>query len=119
MAAGGVAAAMRGVTARKLAGLLKGDLDAIALKALKKPPGERYVTADAFEADIARYLRGEVVLVIGAAPAEHGRQEDALQAVRELIAAGAKARAAAGVVARLTGTRANDLYRRLTTTDGD
>ena len=62
MAAGGVAAAMRGVTARKLAGLLKGDLDAIALKALKKPPGERYVTADAFEADIARYLRGEVVL---------------------------------------------------------
>ncbi len=63
-------------------------------------------------------LRGEVVLVVGAAPAARGAREDALQAVRELIAAGAKTRAAAGVVARLTGTRANDLYRELTRTDG-
>jgi 16S rRNA (cytidine1402-2'-O)-methyltransferase len=59
-------------------------------------------------------LRGEVVLVVGAAPAAEGPRADALQAVRELIAAGAKTRAAAGVVARLTGTRANDLYRELT-----
>jgi len=64
-------------------------------------------------------LRGEVVLVVSAAPAEHGREEDAMHALRELIAAGAKARAAAGVVARLTGTRANDLYRLLTTADSD
>jgi 16S rRNA (cytidine1402-2'-O)-methyltransferase len=65
--------------------------------------------------------RGEVVLVVGGAPdgAEALRAEDALQAVGELVAAGAKTRAAAGVVARLTGTRANDLYRRLTAADGD
>jgi 16S rRNA (cytidine1402-2'-O)-methyltransferase len=59
-------------------------------------------------------LRGEVVLVLGGAPAEAGRTEDALEALRELVAAGARTRAAAGVVARLTGTRANDLYRELT-----
>src|SRR5947209_2869928 len=58
--------------------------------------------------------RGEVVLVVGAAPAGAGRSEQALAAVRKLVDAGAKPRAAASVVASLTGVGANELYRELT-----
>lgn len=61
----------------------------------------------------ARAPRGEVVLVCGAAPAERVAREDALAAVRELVAAGARARGAATAVARLTGLGANELYREL------
>ena len=41
---------------------LAGDLDTILLKALKKDPAERYLTASAFAEDIDRYLNGEPVL---------------------------------------------------------
>jgi serine/threonine-protein kinase len=41
---------------------LRGDLDTILLKALKKDPSERYPTVDAFMADIERYLEGRPVL---------------------------------------------------------
>ena len=58
--------------------------------------------------------RGEVVLVVGAAPAVEGDLGPALQALRRLIDAGAKPRPAAGVVADLTGVSANGLYRALT-----
>jgi 16S rRNA (cytidine1402-2'-O)-methyltransferase len=60
--------------------------------------------------------RGEVVLVVGGAPAAASSEvsEEALDAVRRLVAAGAKPRAAAGVVADLTGASANALYRALT-----
>jgi serine/threonine protein kinase len=52
----------RATTPNKLARALKGDLDTIALKALCKPPQNRYATADAFAQDIERYLAGEAVL---------------------------------------------------------
>jgi WD40 repeat protein/serine/threonine protein kinase/TPR repeat protein len=52
----------RSTTPVKLAKLLKGDLDTIVLKALKKLPGERYATANAFDEDIHRFLRGDLVL---------------------------------------------------------
>lgn len=55
-------AAARDTTARKLAKALAGDLDTIVLKALKKTPTERYATVNAFDEDIARFLRGDVVL---------------------------------------------------------
>ena len=58
--------------------------------------------------------RGEVVLVIGAAPARAGADPAAIDAVRRLIEAGARARPAASVVAELTGGAANDLYRAVT-----
>ena len=58
--------------------------------------------------------RGEIVLVIGAAPAGAASRDVALGALRELQAAGARARPAASVVARLTGVGANELYRALT-----
>ena len=56
------AAAARATTAKKLWSTLRGDLDTIAIKALKKSPAERYATANAFGEDIERYLRGDVVL---------------------------------------------------------
>jgi 16S rRNA (cytidine1402-2'-O)-methyltransferase len=55
--------------------------------------------------------RGEVVLVIGGAPAGAADEEAAVAAVRALVEAGARRRAAAGVVAQLTGISANTLYR--------
>jgi 16S rRNA (cytidine1402-2'-O)-methyltransferase len=58
--------------------------------------------------------RGEVVLVIGAAPPRPPGREQAVAAVRELVAAGARSRQAARSVARLTGVGANELYRELT-----
>jgi 16S rRNA (cytidine1402-2'-O)-methyltransferase len=63
--------------------------------------------------------RGELVLVVGAAgsaaadPA-HPLHAQAVEAVRELVDAGARARPAATVVAKLTGVGANELYRELT-----
>jgi 16S rRNA (cytidine1402-2'-O)-methyltransferase len=57
--------------------------------------------------------RGEVVLVVGGAPAAPAGAppEAAVEAVRRLIDGGAKPRTAAAVVAELTGTSANSLYR--------
>jgi 16S rRNA (cytidine1402-2'-O)-methyltransferase len=73
--------------------------------------------------ELARHFRddvkGEIVVVI--APAT-GRSADpdvgfAVDALRRLVQSGARPRAAASVVAALTGTRANDLYRGLTGRD--
>jgi serine/threonine-protein kinase len=41
---------------------LRGDLDTIVLKALKKEPEERYATVNAFADDVGRYLQGRTVL---------------------------------------------------------
>jgi 16S rRNA (cytidine1402-2'-O)-methyltransferase len=59
-------------------------------------------------------VRGEIVLVVGAAAPGAASREDALAAVRELVEAGTRPRSAAGVVAGLTGVAANELYRELT-----
>jgi len=58
--------------------------------------------------------RGEVVLVCDAAAVGRAQREQALGALRELIDAGAKPRAAAAAVATLTGFGANELYRCIT-----
>ncbi len=58
--------------------------------------------------------RGEVVVVLAPADASAGDAGQALEALRELVAAGARPRAAARVLARLTGVGANELYRALT-----
>jgi 16S rRNA (cytidine1402-2'-O)-methyltransferase len=67
--------------------------------------------------------RGEVVLVLapssGDAAAGASGPPAGLDALRELVDAGAKPRAAAGVVARLTGAKANELYRALMAERGD
>ena len=51
-----LSAANRDATTSKLAKSLKGDLDTIVLKALKKSSAERYATAQAFAEDIQRFL---------------------------------------------------------------
>ena len=57
--------------------------------------------------------KGEVVLVIGGAPPRTGLDPAAVDAVRQLVSAGARARVAARVVADLTGASANALYREV------
>lgn len=66
--------------------------------------------------DTTAEVRGEIVLVIGpASDTEHGEDISfAVDALRALVQSGARPRAAATVVAALTGTRANELYRALT-----
>jgi 16S rRNA (cytidine1402-2'-O)-methyltransferase len=59
-------------------------------------------------------VRGEIVLVVGGADVAAGELGAAVDALRRLVEAGAKARPAAAVVAELTGVPANDLYRALT-----
>jgi len=54
-------AASRATTPARLAHLLKGDLDTIALKALKKDPRERYASVTAFAEDLNRHLRDEPI----------------------------------------------------------
>ena len=58
--------------------------------------------------------RGEIVVVVGAA-GESAEEEPAVDAVRRLVEAGAKARPAAAVVSELTGVPANTLYRAVKT----
>ena len=75
-------------------------------------------------AELARRFRedvkGEIVVVIAPAAAGSDTGADvafAVDALRRLVKSGARPRAAASVVAALTGTRANDLYRGLTGRD--
>ena len=54
----------RASTPEKLARALRGDLDNIVAKALKKSPDERYQTAAAFADDIERQLGGRPVIAV-------------------------------------------------------
>ncbi|HVN04508.1 MAG TPA: serine/threonine-protein kinase [Bryobacteraceae bacterium] len=60
--ASGAAAENRGCSPAGLARQLRGDLDAITLKALEKERARRYATPSELVADIVRYLRNEPVL---------------------------------------------------------
>ncbi len=76
--------------------------------------GVRGTATELAERYAAQTPRGEIVLVLGPGTAVEVDLSGPLQAVRRLIDAGAKPRIAAGVVAELTGTSANALYRALT-----
>ena len=54
-------ARLRSTTARQLERALRGDLDNIAAKALRKVPAERYPTVAAFADDLRRFLNDETV----------------------------------------------------------
>src|SRR6202041_714368 len=54
-------AARRATTPEKLSRLMRGDLDTIVAKALKKNPQERYVSVTALADDLRRYLRHEPI----------------------------------------------------------
>jgi eukaryotic-like serine/threonine-protein kinase len=55
-------AAQRGLEAKSLSGIVKGELDWIVMKALEKDRARRYETATALAADIERHLTGEPVV---------------------------------------------------------
>jgi len=55
------ASAARAATSDQLARELRGDLDALVLKALAKDPSERYDSAASLAEDLQRYLRGQPV----------------------------------------------------------
>jgi len=55
-------AAERGVEAKKLSGLVRGDLDWLVMKCLEKDRNRRYETANALALDVQRYLADEPVL---------------------------------------------------------
>jgi len=55
------AAGQRGTTRRRLVGSLRGDLDAIVLKALARAPADRYESAAAMAEDLKRSQRGEMI----------------------------------------------------------
>jgi len=57
-----VAVETRDKARRRLRRKLQGDLDMIVLKALRKEPHERYVSAEQFSEDIRRYLEGRPVI---------------------------------------------------------
>jgi serine/threonine protein kinase/Tfp pilus assembly protein PilF len=54
-------AAQRSTTPVKLSRTLRGDLDTIVLKALKKEPTERYSSVTALADDLRRYLRNQPI----------------------------------------------------------
>ena len=54
-------AASRNTEPRKLAGLVRGDLDWIVMKAIAKERSDRYQTADALAADIQRHLNDQPI----------------------------------------------------------
>src|SRR5262249_30147814 len=54
-------AANRGTEPKKLAALVRGELDWIVLKALEKDRSRRYESASGFAADVQRYLADEPV----------------------------------------------------------
>ena len=68
-------------------------------------------SADELAGRFSEPPRGEITVVIGPAQVEHGAESDALAAVSELVEAGVGRRAAANLVARLTGHSRNRLYR--------
>ena len=88
------------VVDRALAKALRGDLDTILAKALRKNPAGRYLTVEAFAADIERHLRREPVLA----------RADSLAYVagrfvrRNRVMVGAASLVAVAVLAGLAGT---------------
>ncbi|HEX7959273.1 MAG TPA: serine/threonine-protein kinase [Terriglobales bacterium] len=60
-AAASTVAADRATTSDKLGRALRGDLDTIVAKALKKNPEERYSSVPAFADDLSRYLKQEPI----------------------------------------------------------
>lgn len=66
----------RGTDPRRLHRTLRGDIDTIVAKALRKEPDRRYTSAEQFSADIERQLRGFPL---------HARKENSIYSARKFI----------------------------------
>jgi tetratricopeptide (TPR) repeat protein len=96
-------AAARSTEPRRLASLLRGELDWVAMKAIEKEPERRYQTANALANDVQRYLAGEPV--VAAPPSASYR-------LRKLVARNKGAVIAASIVAlALLGGLAGTLWQ--------
>jgi len=84
----GTTAQNRGCDPPTLARQLRGDLDAIALKALEKERSRRYATPMELAADIGRYLRHEPVMAHPASGAYRARKYIRRHRMAAAVAAG-------------------------------
>jgi len=90
----------RGTSPGRLQRQLRGDLEIIVAKALRKAPAERYPTVDAFDEDLRRWAAGEPI----AARAPSLRYRTARFVARHRAAVAGSALAFAAIVAGLVGT---------------
>jgi tetratricopeptide (TPR) repeat protein len=81
-------AANRGLEPKKLSGLVRGELDWIVMKALEKDRNRRYESANAFAADVQRYLADETVQACPPSPAYRLRKLARRNKGRLAVAAG-------------------------------
>jgi serine/threonine protein kinase/tetratricopeptide (TPR) repeat protein len=72
-----VAAEARGMSLRALRRALRGDLDAITLKALAKDPDARYDTAAAMAEDLRRHLAGKPIAARPPRPSQRSQRTPA------------------------------------------
>ncbi|MEO5883806.1 MAG: serine/threonine-protein kinase [Caldimonas sp.] len=93
-------AAARGLSLARLQRQLRGDLEIITAKALRKAPGERYATVDAFDEDLRRWAGGEPI----AARAPSLGYRTARFVARHRVAVAGSALALAAILAGLVGT---------------
>jgi serine/threonine protein kinase len=93
-------AASRGADPRRLAGLVRGELDWIVMRALEKDRDRRYESAAALAADVGRYLADEPVLA-GPPTAWYRLRKFARRNRWPLLAVGA---VVGGLVAGIIGT---------------
>jgi len=85
-------AANRGVDARALSNVVRGELDWIVMRCLEKDRARRYESVGSLAADIDRYMRGEAVLA--APPSKAYRLQKFIHRHRIGVAAGAAVAAA-------------------------
>ena len=93
-------AAARSTSIGRLQRQLRGDLGIIVAKALRKAPGERYATVDAFDEDLRRWTAGEPI----AARAPSFRYRAARFVARHRTAVAGSALTLVAIVAGLVGT---------------
>jgi hypothetical protein len=98
-------------SSNKLRRALRGDLDTIIAKALKKNPAERYVSVTALAEDLRRYLKHEP---IGARPdtlAYRAKKFARRNRIPVALAAAVFAATAAGIVATMAQARTTRMER--------
>lgn len=69
-------AQMRGTTPEQLRRILRGDLDTIVARALKKNPAERYASVQTFADDVRRYLENKPI---------HARADSTVYRLRKFV----------------------------------
>lgn len=99
----GSVAHARGGSRARIARVLRGDLDAIVLKALRPSPLERYGSAAALARDLRRYLAGEAVQAVP--PSFHYKARKFLTRNRAGVALAAAAVVIAGMAYEALNTQ--------------